>query len=40
MVIKGISNWDRSVDHKQEDMLFSGDTVGWNLLGDTTAMEK
>jgi hypothetical protein len=28
MVIKGISNWDRFVDSKLLDMLFSGDTVG------------
>jgi len=33
MVIKGISNWDRFVDSKLVDMLISGGTDGWNLLG-------
>jgi hypothetical protein len=27
-VIKGISNWDRSVDSKPVDMFLSGDTDG------------
>jgi hypothetical protein len=39
-VIKGISNWDRSVDSKPVDMLLSRDTDGWNLLGTVDSNGK